>query len=197
MERARDRADSRVAALQTDLEAARRERDQLDEQLALLERMTPIASTTPATSAMHHPVRRGQIARGAAVRDVAVRLLLASGQRTIHYTDWFRMFEASGYVVDAQEPLAAFLTQIRRSPLIRGTGGGVYRLDLDVVSRLRARAAEIRVELNRPVGSRVDAHAVADERQRRNRLARELDATERRLEEALRAIEPQSAVRSA
>lgn len=78
--------------------------------------------------------------RGARIREQAIRVLVAGRHVDcpIHYRDWYQLLVAAGYVATGQDPLATFLTQIGRSPLVRSTGTkGVYVVDLEVGPRAR------------------------------------------------------------
>jgi hypothetical protein len=80
--------------------------------------------------------------RGQRLSAVAVELLARRRQLgpAIHYRDWFRLVIDSGHRVVGRNPLAVFLTEIARSPLVERApeGEGVYRVDLE--------AAEARAE---------------------------------------------------
>jgi hypothetical protein len=89
--------------------------------------------------------------QGQRLREEAARILLERrGLRVpIHYRDWFDLLTADGVTVAGKDPLATFLTQITRSPIvIRVDGGsGVYALDPHSAyeqarARLRAAVAE-------------------------------------------------------
>jgi hypothetical protein len=81
--------------------------------------------------------------QGQQLREAAVRIL-AEGlgtRRPIHYRDWYRLFTESGHVAGGKDPLATFLTQITRSPLVHRVEGqsGVYEINPKVAYE-RARA---------------------------------------------------------
>jgi hypothetical protein len=59
--------------------------------------------------------------RGQQVRDKAVEVLLRHrGPMTpIHYRQWHELLQRQGHRVAGQDSLATFLTQVRRSPLVR------------------------------------------------------------------------------
>jgi hypothetical protein len=82
--------------------------------------------------------------RGQRLAAVALELLVTRQPvgRPIHYRDWFRLVVESGHRVVGRNPLASFLTEIARSPLVEpaAPGNGVYRVDLE--------AAEARAESN-------------------------------------------------
>ncbi len=69
--------------------------------------------------------------RGRRLGHVAVELLRESARpQPIHYTDWFRILEDSGRVIDAKDPMATFLTAITREDVVERVGQrtGMYRL---------------------------------------------------------------------
>jgi hypothetical protein len=90
--------------------------------------------------------------RGQQVRDRAVEVLLRRrGPRTpIHYRQWFELVEREGFRVAGQKPLATFLTQVRRSPVVAAVPdrAGFYVVDpeeaaTEAVARVRAAEGEL------------------------------------------------------
>ena len=87
-------------------------------------------------------------------------------------------------------PLAVFLTQITRSPVIRkSTESGVYELDRQAPLRLRQRLERLNAEL-REVRTDVtpDPSELETARTRRHELNVSISQIERALEEALRVL---------
>jgi hypothetical protein len=65
----------------------------------------------------------------------------------IHYKEWFELLMNAGYRVHGQDPIATFLSQITRSPVITSAAPnrGVYVLDVEAAiarAATRLRAAE-------------------------------------------------------
>jgi hypothetical protein len=87
--------------------------------------------------------------------------------------------------VSGKDPLAVFLTQVSRSPVVtRGTQTGVYTIDLAAPKRLRMRLADLHAEL-RSLARGADVTAdLAGIRQRRRAITAETGRAERALEEA-------------
>lgn len=119
-------------------------------------------------------------------------LLLASSpnpRRPIHYQQWYELFKQAGYGIDAQDPLATFLTQVSRSPVVRRAGApGLYAIDFDAPTALRERLRRLEDELARGSVAGESADALVDARRRRAKLLTDARAVERQLEEALRAL---------
>lgn len=69
---------------------------------------------------------------GQRLEQIAVGLLRQQRQfgEAIHYRDWFRLVRMAGYEVTGKDPLATFLTQLRRSDAVESVGrrSGLYRL---------------------------------------------------------------------
>src|SRR4051812_40029552 len=86
--------------------------------------------------------------QGQRLREEATRILLdRRGLRVaIHYRKWFELLEEEGVKVAGKDPLATFLTQVTRSPVVvrvSGDGQGVYELDPHgAYERARARVRE-------------------------------------------------------
>ena len=130
----------------------------------------------------------GRVVREAAARAVAVRILIAHPRRpeALHYREWFNLLTEAGYSVAGKDPLAVFLTQLSRSPLVRrGTQSGVYELDLQAQTRLRARLQDLQAEL-RELTTTVSNKTtdLSSIRGRRTALNLEISKVEKALEEA-------------
>jgi hypothetical protein len=150
------------------------------------ERRTPAEEPrTPAAG------RRTPPLRGPAIRHVAVAALIENGHQALHYRDWFALVREQGHEIAGKDPLAVFLTQLSRSPALRrGDRPGVYELDRQAPSRLRAELTELHERL-RELTSATGENAtgeLAQVRGRRTRLTREIARVERALEEVLRVL---------
>lgn len=126
--------------------------------------------------------------RGPQIRRTAVALALRrpDAPEALHYRKWFGLLREAGYDVAGKNPLAVFLTQLGRSPLVRrGTQPGVYELDLGAPRRLRQRLEELQAQLRAltalPPTPATDIAAI---RARRTALALELGKVEKALQEA-------------
>jgi len=131
--------------------------------------------------------------RGAHIRETAVRVLAAHAQpdAPVHYRDWFELVTAQGFMPTGKDPLATFLTQVSRSPVVqRTTSSGMYVLDLEFSRRARERLQRLTAELaeTRHASAELTVEAIAAARERRGQLTAELQETERELEEALRSL---------
>lgn len=73
-------------------------------------------------------VLRGQRLREAAVEIIASRRRIGE---PIHYRDWFELVLAEGHRVEGKDPVATFLTQVTRSPVVlrQPERPGFYRVD--------------------------------------------------------------------
>jgi hypothetical protein len=111
--------------------------------------------------------------------------------QALHYRAWFQLLEDAGYTVAGKDPLAVFLTQISRSPIVRKTTqSGVYELDRDAPQRLRRRIEQLHGELRElttPPSSHADLREI---RARRKALTAAIGQAERALEESDLALSP-------
>ena len=121
-----------------------------------------------------------------------MRLLIEHRPRVeaIHYRDWYALVVEHGFAVAGKKPLAVFLSQVSRSPVMRkGTSAGVYAVDRGAPERLRRELSELERALSaltgRPPGRRADGDLHA----RRRELVRAIDRHERALHEAVRCLE--------
>jgi hypothetical protein len=199
------RIEHRMGSLREELERLGGVAEGLRAKLALLERLTGgpepgSLSAPPAAAGALEPVAEvhteelaaplGYL-RGAGIRHAAVRLLAASAEPTqpIHYARWFELVREAGYGVAGTDPLATFLTQISRSPVVRrAREPGMYALELDAVPRLRDRLRRLHDELLALHRGQQTIEEIASVRERRAELAREYGHVERALEEALEVL---------
>jgi hypothetical protein len=88
------------------------------------------------------PTEARDILRGPAVREVAVQVLIARREHieALHYRRWYELVREAGYGVAGKDPLAVFLTQVTRSPVVRKSSEpGVYEVDRQAPLRIRQR----------------------------------------------------------
>jgi hypothetical protein len=178
--RERARLEAQRDALRAALAGAEAELGALDERLALLERLGPAPRPAPGASP-GCDARPGRPLRGAAVRETAVRVLAdhPAGAAPIHHRAWYALLVDAGFRVEGKDPLAVFLTQVTRSPVVRRAGApGEYVLDRDAPEALRRRLAEQHERLRRHAADR--AH--------REALLAVVAQTERAVEEAERSL---------
>jgi hypothetical protein len=133
------------------------------------------------------------VLKGADIRRTAVRVLAASldARGPVHYKAWYEVFRREGYLPAGKDPVATFLTQIGRSPVVRRTSrAGEYELDFEFPTRARARLTTLREALKEAhdVPADADIHTIAEVRARRSELTQEVAAAERGLEEAVGSL---------
>jgi len=156
----------------------------VDDRLALIDRLAPEAANV-------HPLPsrdEGDGLKGSAIRQAAIDVLLTTpeGAAPIHYKRWFALLAQAGHQVAGKDPLAVFLTQISRSPVVRRTTqSGVYELDVDAPERLRTRLERLYARLAEQAPA---ALATPEERAERDRVLAEITAAERAIDESRRAL---------
>ncbi len=151
----------------------------VDEQTRLLDRVLAASPTTPR----EEQTRGGEVLRAAQLRRTAVEVLAdrVGAHRPVHYREWFRWLQESGFVVLGRRPDAAFLTAITRSPVVvRGEDPGTYALRPEVLDQLlhdqaeqRAELADVEQVLEREPG---DASVISAHREVLRRNLRRLEA---------------------
>jgi len=192
---------ARERELQTALATLHGARAELEHQLDVLDHFSqdPDAASSvaerPRLRAVSEapPTSAGTLLRGAHIREVAVRVLADAAARgaPVHYRDWFQLLTSRGFTPAGKDPLATFLTQISRSPLVqRSTSSGIYVLDLEFPDRARTRLAQLTAQLSESQELAADATVqdIAAARQRRDQLTAEMHEIERQLEEAQRSL---------
>jgi hypothetical protein len=199
----RERLSRRVQRLEAEVSTAAAElqrlidaRQVLRERITLLEQLSPSEpqsqlSLVGEQDAELAPEPMNGWLRGARIRSVAVHLLAASdhSKGPIHYSEWFDQLEQAGFGVAGKDPVAAFLTQISRSPVVeKADGPGLYRLDLSAPAELQERLRALQQELRQLHDGQQTLEEIATVRERRTELMTELGRTERALEEAARDL---------
>jgi chaperonin cofactor prefoldin len=189
LRRHRERLVATRDQLQAELAEVEASLRDLDERDALLARL---AGPDHAGEEDRRPAAAapGDVAtplRGPAIRRAAVQTLLSLPDRpqALHYRAWYDALTGAGLAVAGKDPLAVFLTQLGRSPVIRrGTQSGVYELDRDAPRRLRAQLEALHADLR---GLTATPHATADLtaiRARRAAMTTQISQVEKALEEA-------------
>lgn len=206
--RHRQRLITARASLRDELDRIEASLGEIDDRDTLLSRLAPADDHPAAREHVGHDeplpsatARAAQwLLRGPAIRKAAVRVLLDQPERpeALHYRRWYELLTQAGYTVAGKDPLAVFLTQVSRSPVVtRGTQTGVYAIDPQAPRRLRERLAELHAEL-RSLASAPDMTAdLAAIRESRRELTAAIGRVERALEEAeallVRSVEPPAA----
>ena len=129
--------------------------------------------------------------RGPAIREAAVRVLIGQPEHieALHYRRWFELVEQSGYAVAGKDPVAVFLTQVSRSPVVRkASQPGVYEVDRQAPLRIRQRLERLQSELREVTLTPNAPIELASIRARRHELDLAISQQERALEEALRVL---------
>ncbi len=167
----------------------------VDERLLHIDRLAADQPSGPSTNelpASAHPAPPSAEAReelrGPAIRATAVKVLLAHPQRpeALHYREWFALLNNAGYSIAGKDPLAVFLTQLSRSPLVRrSTQSGVYQLDLEAPTRLHFQLENLQTQLRalttKSPSSTTDLTSI---RNTRSDLTRQIDRAEKAVQEA-------------
>jgi hypothetical protein len=173
----------------------------VDQRLAVLGRLTEVPGAgTPAGDVVElntegagssRPEDTRQVLRGPAIREVAVQVLIARPEHieALHYRRWYELMQQAGYSVAGKDPLAVFLTQVSRSPVVRKvTKPGVYEVDRQAPMRIRQRLERLQSELRDVTVAPQAPIELAGVRARRHELDLAISQQERALEEALRAL---------
>lgn len=170
----------------------------LDDRQRLLDRLVAPAaasgSTRPITAPRDHvgpsSDRARTTLRGPAIRAAAVRVLAQRpGREALHYREWYQLVLSEGFSIAGKDPLAVFLTQLGRSPLVRkGTQAGVYELDLNAPGRLRARLDDLQQQLRQLTATSASTADLGAIRERRGLVNAEIGQVEKALEEAAEVL---------
>ena len=207
LERHRGRLATEARELRAALARIERGLAEIDERCGLLDRLAPAGDGKPGTggprvdgvghgaaasagggAAVPDDSPQRPVLRGPAIRERAVLALIEHGRDSLHYRRWFELLVADGLEIAGKDPLAVFLTQITRSPVVRKGGrAGVYELDRHAPARLTQRLDRLQRELAAAATATADISTI---RAQRTRLTAEIGRVERALEEATRVLEP-------
>ena len=196
--RHRERLLSARESLRAELQAIEASLRELDDRDALLDRLAgpPVRSAAAAAERPSPASAERAPLRGPAIRRAAVEVLLAQPEapQALHYRAWFDALVGAGYEVAGKDPLAVFLTQLSRSPVIRrGTQSGVYELDPGAPRRLRDRLDALHAELRGIAGTPSATADLTAIRGRRAALTTQITQVEKALEEAEALLGPRAA----
>jgi hypothetical protein len=147
-----------------------------------------VASDREAT-----PIEHRKLLRGPAIREAAVQVLIAQPEHieALHYRRWYELLEQAGYAVAGKDPVAVFLTQVTRSPVVRkATEPGTYEVDRQAPLRIRQRLERLQGELRELAAAPQTPVDLSSVRARRHELDLAISQHERALEEALRVLRP-------
>src|SRR4051794_5431539 len=131
--------------------------------------------------------------RGPAIRPAPGEGLRALPERpqALHSRAWFAAVRAAGFEVAGKDPLAVFLTQLSRSPVVRrGTQSGVYALDPDAPRRLRDRLDVLHADLRGLTAAPTATTDLTAIRARRAAITTQITQVEKALEEAEAVLAP-------
>jgi hypothetical protein len=131
------------------------------------------------------------VLRGPAIREAAVRALLTRPEPidALHYRRWYDLLVEAGFKVAGKDPVAVFLTQLSRSPMVRKTSTpGVYEIDRQAPLRIRHRLERLQAELREVTVAATGPIELGAVRARRHELDLAISQQERALEEALRVL---------
>lgn len=187
----REQLHAELAALERSLAAVEERRALLDSLAAAPEAAQSTARPRLARGAAPAATAARRILRGTEIRETAIGILLAApeGASPIHYRRWFELLEEAGFGVSGRDPLAVFLTQVSRSPLVRRTTrAGVYELDREAPERLRRQLARLQVELRETAAAGPAGADGPSLRRRREQITTAIGRVERALEEAARSL---------
>jgi hypothetical protein len=172
--------------LRAELEGIEASLRDLDERDALLDRLAGPATGAADRESVDAPRSEAPL-RGPAIRRAAVEVLrgLPGRPEALHYREWFDALRNAGFAVAGKDPLAVFLTQLSRSPVVRrGTQSGVYELDVAAPRRLRERLDALHAELRGLTAAPSPTADLTAIRARRAALTTEITRVEKALEEA-------------
>jgi hypothetical protein len=195
----RERVERERVGVRTELERLERELADIDEHLELLVRIAPSGEGDAQPTRRNGDAPRQQepgvkrVLQGPAIRATAVRLLVERDPPVdaIHYRDWYRLLQEHGFAVAGRKPLAVFLSQVSRSPLMRkATSAGVYALDRDAAERRRRELSQLEAELHALTTQSPNRPAHGQIQTRRRELLLAIGRHERALDEALRDLTP-------
>lgn len=151
LERARTRINAKRETLQEELARLDSELNALGDRERLLGELVdePAGAESAAGDEVSAGPRR-EVLKGAAIRERAARryFLTHGADKALHYRHWFELLIGEGVEIAGKDPMATFLTNLNRSPVVvRGSEPATYAIDVEAPERLRAELAEQQAEL--------------------------------------------------
>jgi len=152
LERARSRIHAKRETLREELARLDTELDALKNRERLLGELVdePQSAQCRAGDSDAPIASPSTVLKGAAIRErAAQRYYLTHGAgKALHYRHWFELLIAEGAEIAGKDPVATFLTNLNRSPVVmRGPEPATYAIDAEAPARLRAELAERQAEL--------------------------------------------------
>lgn len=198
IEREIEKVEKQEARFRREAERAHQKRAQLLEELTAISRFADegcSADDGPQLRVVssHERDSNGLVLKGAQIREFAVSLVVGSrhAEEGIHYKTWFDLVSAQGIHLSGKDPVATFLTQISRSPVVKKSERpGVYLIDFAFPDAALARILELEQIANSSVGGDSESSIDEIETQRvAHRTAKtEVRALQRALDEASRSL---------
>jgi hypothetical protein len=193
-------SDDFVRAARVEADTLRLEVERLREALVLEHRARELDELLGRAPQLRLDLQPDSL-RGQRLREAAVEILVRRHGlgEPIHYRDWFKLLLAEGVSVEGKDPLATFLTQVTRSPVVlrQRDRPGVYRVDPEAGGEGTLRELHDARSLLVATERRIDeARERADERALED-LTRQLAEAERRAGAAERALSEVARVQAA
>lgn len=195
LERARSRIRAKRETLREELSRLDSELDALQDRERLLVELVD-EPRAEAPDAGEVSAARGEVLKGAAIRERAARryFLTHGAGKALHYRHWFELLVAEGVEIAGKDPMATFLTNLNRSPVVaRGSEPASYAIDAEAPDRLRAELAERQAEL-RDLAEVITRQVTPTEdlREHRAQLTSDIRRLEGHIGEAERVLAPQN-----
>ncbi|MBN8869071.1 MAG: hypothetical protein J0H66_04230 [Solirubrobacterales bacterium] len=123
---------------------------------------------------------------GAQIREIAVQMIVGTthANNGIHYRTWYELVVGNGIEISGKDPVAVFLTQMSRSPVVvRAEQPGEYKIDDSFLNRV---AQEIQ-DLDRLIDEldQSDSEATIEQIEQRRQQVKQARARRRSLERSL------------
>ena len=151
IEREIEKVKKQEVRYQRELARANQKRSQLHEELSAIMRFADEEASTNGgpqlrVVAYSEADTNDLVLKGAQIREFAVNLVVRTryADEGIHYRTWFDLVSAQGVKLTGKDPVATFLTQISRSPVVmRSEKPGVYLIDFTFPDNAKARIHEL------------------------------------------------------
>lgn len=191
LDRAAEKLRRRHGTLRSELERIQSEIRAIEQRRRKVSELADESAPESSAHADSDENGRKQL-RGAQLREFAATRLhqeVGAG-RPIHYRKWFDLVAASGIELSGKDPVATFLTNATRSPVVRRGGSpGNYMIAPGQLDDLRAALSERQAELRDLLGV-IERQGVADEelQAHRARLLSEIRRLEALIAEGERSL---------
>lgn len=197
MERELERLRKQEARHRRELARIESTRAQLQAELVAVDRF--VSSEAPERPRLRVVDNESELSRqtplkGAQIREFAVQLIVGTEHATkgIHYRTWYELVASNGIEIAGKDPVATFLTQMSRSPVVvKKDQAGVYAIDEVFPERASREISKLESEIAKleAIDKTLSVEEIEERRKREKEAKTRMRVLLRETQEAKRSLE--------